>query len=219
MKPQSRILIKQSIQNELTPQYSSYQLFNINHHLDFKSTVLKTVRLIHLNKGQKYNHSVQETSTICVCPIFGITTIVENQEDVKLASGETFLNDYQDGENIQIQNPSMVNRVSFFLITMEKQISEQSVYSWINGAKTETAVSLLPKSKNYHFRILKMSGREEVQMPIHSTKYNYFYNPNSAFEINGCLLNPGDGLILRNCKQLDCEALANEAVLFWFSFT
>lgn len=212
----SKILISQNVANTIDKHYSIHYLFDKSQHNNIKKTALEKISLVHLGKNQSFIQHIQKRAAFCVIPVFG-ALVLKNVNNEIIPSGATFLNTFEPEDVLVFENPLENSTVSFLLVEMELEITK-TTYQWAEKAKDEKVVSLIPNNKKYAIRMAKLDGREEWQQAINSQRQHYFYNPNSAFELNGCLLNPNDGLILSEFEDLDCEALSNEAVLFWFSF-
>lgn len=79
----------------------------------------------------------------------------------------------------------------------------------------DTKNNLVPLPITQAACIAKVDGRKEITCkPIKESSCVFAFAIQGAFEIEGILMHPRDGVAFWNYKQIEMEALSNDAIIF-----
>jgi quercetin 2,3-dioxygenase len=177
-----------------------------------------------LDGGCNKNFEIGQSSYLLLIPVIGAIRYKDSRGNENLlAAGQWQLTKMQPGEKIEIQNPfkeAMVNYLQIWVKGDERLLLSLPLsqdYD-VNGNMSRL-VRLFPvkfKEENLPFilSIGKFHGRGDTTYNLDDNTAGLFlFVIEGAFEAEGRLLHARDGLGLWGIKQVELEALSNDAII------
>jgi hypothetical protein len=196
--------------------FSSYPNQNI-HKESFGSLYL--LNDITLAGNKKIILQVEENSNIILLPVVGaITCRDSNGKDTLIEPGQIQIYTVPENSTIEIRNPYKLELVNFLQIRIRHPLTnlkaETQVFSFDLEHNRNKLVELYPNAQKACNKtcIGKFAGREEGIYQMED-KGLFVFVIEGAFEVQYRLLEARDGLALWNVKEVEFEALSNDAIV------
>ena len=209
MIPQSQAKIFLSGDRGLIEQegFRSYNTFNL-------------LNDITLAGNQKITLQAEEHSDVVLLPIVGaINCLDSNGNDTLIEAGQAQIYAAPGNTTIEISNPFELELINFLHITVKRPFTslkaETQVFSFDLANNKNELIELYPDAHYaYHKSFIgKFAGREEAIYQMEEGKGLFVFVIEGAFEVQYRLLEARDGLALWNVKDVEMEALSNDAIL------
>lgn len=203
--------------------FRSFNTFNFGHYQhDHKSPFgpLYVLNDDTLAGGKSISMTVEADSEILLFPIVGAITYNDNNGNSTLIeAGECQVYDAPKGTTIKIGNLYDNELVNFLQIWFYKNgVEPDSVPQVVPFDIVNFRNQLVPiavDNNSYKFGIGKYTGREESTYKLSDQNNGLFvYVIEGAFEVQYRLLHARDGLALWEAKEVEWEALSNDAIIF-----
>lgn len=166
---------------------------------------------------------VEEVSHIIILPVAGALQYKDNQLQQLFAAGQAQLLTVGKGFEFTLTNPFKDKWISFFQLWIKADKSQEVVYDIATYADVNENLNRfvsitedLNQSGKISFllSIGKFSGRGETVYKTQNKNAGlFFFVIEGAFETEGRLLHPRDGLGLYEMQEAETEALSENAII------
>jgi len=198
--------------------FRSYNTFNFGSYYNEHKTPFGGLYVLNedtLAAGRSISMQVEENADIILIPVVGALAWRDNAGNTALAAaGQSLYYSAPKGCSISISNPYEDALVNFLQL-------------WIKRPASTTAATLqlcdfdLNNHKDrllpiFHNRIFlgQFNGRAETRLPLPPGAQGLFvFVIQGAFEVQYRLMNAKDGLALWEVREIELEALSNEAII------
>ncbi len=221
-----KIFLAQDRGCDATPSFLSLQLFNFGSHFNEHKTPFGNIDVINddtLTGGASMPLKIEKDAYVILIPMIGAIRYKDTRgNDNLLAAGQWQLIKMVAGEKIEIQNPfkdALVNFLQVWVKGDERLLlslplsSTYDVNSNINTLVTLSPSHFAEEALPFKLSIGKFNGRADTTYVIDSRTGVFLFVIEGAFEVNGRLLHPRDGLALWGTEQVEMEALSNDAII------
>ena len=221
-----KIFLAQDRGCDATPSFLSMQHFNFGSYFNEHKTPFGNIDVINddtLTGGSSMELKVEKSAYVILIPMIGAVRYKDSRGNENLlAAGQWQLTKMVAGEKIEIHNPfkdALVNFLQVWVKGDERLLLSlplSSTYDVNNNINS--LVSLSP----FHFReeilpfklsIGKFNGRADTTYVMDKHAGVFLFVIEGAFEVDGRLLHPRDGLALWSTEQVEMEALSNDAII------
>lgn len=208
-------------------QFHSLQLFSSEHCYNRDKQAMGDLHQLNdhwLAPDAVITENAGNTETVILLPLYGALEVKLNEDSAEIVTaGQLRVINPGEATVMGIRNPFADEVVNYLSIRITRQAS---------GSKTESAVSsfdlqqfmnvlvqvwppaLTSADCNWCMSLGKFSGRGETIYHLRNPENSlFFFVISGAFEVEGRLLHPRDGLALWNLEAAETEALSNEALL------
>lgn len=177
-----------------------------------------------LDGGRSLSMLIEEYSYLVLLPVIGAVVYNDSLGNENLiAAGQALMLNPDRGTTIQIKNPFKKELINFLQIWIkackEPQPTQcflstydvnESINSLTGILHQNTGTSGLP----FFLSVGKFSGRgETTYQPQKNDSQIFVFVIEGAFEVAGRLLHAKDGLALWETKEVEMEALSNDAII------
>jgi len=202
---------------------SPAKIFLADQH-QFSFDIIEAVNDDILDGGCSKTLSIEQSSWLILIPVVGAIRCKDSRgNDNLLAAGQWQLCKMQPGEKIEIHNPFkdvVVNTLQVWIKGDERLLlSLPLLHTYdVNGSMSRL-IQLSPEKfeeENLPFilSIGKFHGRRDTTYNLGDKSASLFlFVIEGAFEAEGRLLHARDGLALWDTKQVELEALSNDAII------
>lgn len=202
--------------------------FNGNNYYDEHKQPIRNLTTLNdelLVPWGKLEVSVKEASHLLILPITGdLFYEGPNHDATEVNIGEIKICSLTAGSKFNIQNPYSSDFINFLQIWIkDDSISQNETLKPIDfdlNKNINHLINILSsnslKHHSFPFKlgIGQFDGRTEVVYDLQNKNNTFFtFVIAGAFEINGRLMHPRDGLALWDTNSVEIEALSNEATL------
>ena len=222
-----KIFLAQDRGCDATPSFLSMHLFNFGDYFNEHKTPFGNIDVINddiLTGGSSIKLKVEKNSYVILIPMIGAVRYKDSRGNENLlAAGQWQLTKMVAGEKIEIQNPfkdTLVNFLQVWVKGDERLLlslplsSTYDVNSNINRLVPLSPYRFGDDLLPFKLSIGKFNGRADTTYAIDNNRTGVFlFVIEGAFEANGRLLHPRDGLALWNTEQVEMEALSNDAII------
>jgi len=170
--------------------------------------------------GKKSLHmSVEEDSEVLILPIVGAVTYIDSHgQAAVIQAGECRLFTTPKGTSLEIANPFDEELINFLQVWFKKTTGDATdrspSFSFDINNNKNNLVQIAAGSSGNKFYIGKYEGRKEAIYKMSSEGNGLFvFVIEGAFEVQYRLLHARDGLALWNVKEVEWEALSNDAII------
>lgn len=173
--------------------------------------------------NQQLEITVQEPTHVILLPITGDLFYERDGEDNDASEvnvGQVKYLYLTSASKVTIINPYETEQINFMQIGLKqsalKNTSHSSAFTFEMNRNKLTVITPpeFREQSGFELNIGQFDGRAEVLKPTQGSGSKFFcFVISGAFEINGRLLHPRDGLALWDISELDIEALSNDATL------
>jgi len=210
-----------------TQSFRSFHLFNFGNSFSEHKVPFGNIDVINddtLTGGSSIKLKVEKNSYVILIPMIGAVRYKDSRGNENLlAAGQWQLTKMVAGEKIEIQNPfkdALVNFLQVWVKGDERLLLSlplsstydvnNSINSLVSLSPSRFGQEILP----FKLSIGKFNGRADTTYAIDNNRTGVFlFVIEGAFEANGRLLHPRDGLALWNTEQVEMEALSNDAII------
>ena len=210
-----------------TEWFRSLNTFNFGKYFDEHKCPFGDIYVINddsLEAGRSLRMVMEDFSYVILLPVIGAVAYKDSSgNDNLIAAGQIEIIAVYKGETIEITNPFDEGLVNFLQIWIKGDIAKITRGSYLGTYNVNKCIdSLLKLSPNglgtsslpFIFSIGKFKGRGETMYHLQDKRSGLFvFVIEGAFEVEGRLLHPGDGLGLWDLEQAEIEALSNDAIL------
>lgn len=164
-----------------------------------------------------------EAGHVIILPVTGDLYYEDQQgEAVEINVGELKVSSTPVPATLVLTNPYLSEAVNFLEIriqdaTISQALSFDPLIFDFDAHRNLLMEIISPSAFNdlpFHFSIGRFAGRAETIYEMKNEQTLFFaFVIAGAFEIEGRLLHPRDGLTLSNAKHVEIEALSNHAIL------
>ena len=203
-------------------------IFNSNAYFDEHKEPFRNLTALNdqlLVPRGKLEVSVKEASHLLLIPITGdLFYQGENKDTKEVNIGEVKINSFVAGSKFNIHNPYGWDFINFLQIWIKDEsiVQNQSLKpaAFNMNENFNHLIPILPtitasqKALPFALSIGQFGGRSETIYNLKDKKNAFFtFIIAGAFEINGRLMHPRDGLALWDINSIEIEALSPEATL------
>jgi quercetin 2,3-dioxygenase len=199
-----------------TEWFRSYNTFNFGNNYNEHKTPVEKLYVCSddtLAGSRSFTLTVNEPTQIMLLPVVGAVEFKKNDNETLLINSGQLLHTFvTNGDVFEITNPYPAELVNFlqFWIKGEEAAATQIFSFNIDDNKNKlqhvTAKPLL--------HIVKLNGRKEIiYNPSQKGNCVFAVAVQGAFETEGILLHPRDGVAFWNYTQIETEALSNDAII------
>jgi quercetin 2,3-dioxygenase len=223
---QGKIFLSADRGRNETERLRSYNTFNFGNYFNPYKTAVGDLYVLNddtIAGGHSAKMHIDQDSFVVFIPIVGAIDYCDTLgNNCLIGAGETKLIPAPAGTFIEVTNPyeqQLVNYLHLRIKAKDISLGSSSTVSFdiaqnknklIDITGNNGATNKLP----FKISITKLDGRSEVLYDmVNNKRFFYAYVIEGAFEVAGRLLHARDGLALWNIKQVDAEALSNDAIL------
>ncbi|RRB02880.1 pirin family protein [Larkinella rosea] len=207
-----------------TTDFRSFHTFNFGDYQHESRQPLGALTVFNdttLLPGKSHPITVDEPTEMLLIPVVGGIEMVDGfGESVFWGAGEVFRLEVIPGQEFLISNPFESEAVNYLQIGLktEKTHREISADFPLRSFQLENRNQLLPffasPNQSRLGFIGKYTGRHDGVYGLSDPQKRVFvFVIEGAFEVQGRLLHPRDGLALWNLTEVEFEALSNDAIL------
>jgi quercetin 2,3-dioxygenase len=220
MEPAAKIFLSEERGHTETDWFRSYCTFNFGSYQHDYKTPVDGLYLFNdetLAAGKSLNMPVETDSLLLLLPVVGAISYTDSTDtNTIIAPGQLHMVRLKQGSHYTITNRYGDGLVNFLQVRLQAPFfgthPQPATFSFdINKCKNQ----LTCMGPHYlRFCIGKFDGRKDTLLHLPdrlSTAFAFVIQ--GAFEVNGVLLQPRDGLALWHHHTLDMEALSNEAIM------
>ena len=222
-----KIFLAQDRGCDASPSLLSMHLFNFGKFFNEHKTPFGNIDVINddtLTGGGSMSLKIEESSYVILIPVIGVIRYKDSRgNDNLLAAGQWQLIKMVAGEKIEVQNPiqnALVNFLQVWVRGDERLLLSLPLLSTydVNG-KINELVKLSPvqfegEELPFKLSIGKFNGRADTTYVMNNREAGVFlFVIEGAFEADGRLLRPRDGLALWGTEKVEIEALSNDAII------
>ena len=207
--------------------FSSYNTFNFGKYQQAHKQPLGDLYIWNddeLAGGASYSMMVEEASFIILLPIAGAVTYKDtNGTETLVAAGQVQVTALSKDSVATFTNPFPEHAVNFLQVWMKNSSDNGNTLFYNHTFDTindniNSFVPLVSGSTMNEFpaslSIARFSGRGEAVYQTTLSKADLFlFVLEGAFEVEGRLLHPRDGLALSNTDSIELEALSDNAII------
>jgi hypothetical protein len=196
--------------------FRSYHIFNYGSYVNEFRKGFGSVKVCNdetLRAKCQTTHHAQPGMVVILLPIVGALHLKTEEKDWLVDAGHAFA--FRTAKEIayQVSNPFETELINYLLFVVEE---EGSPFAELFGFDLDLSKgNLVQLGKRIEWPtafIGKYDGRQEGTFDT-SGHDVFVFVMEGAFEVQNRLLQPRDGLALRNCDEVEFEALSNEAIL------
>lgn len=202
-----------------TEWFRSYNTFNFGNYQNEYKTPVEKLYVCNddtLAGGKQFSFIVEEDSLLIILPVVGAVNFTkEESAAIPVNSGEVFCIFLKAGEQFEINNPYRDELVNFLQLWFKAEDGNNMLTHLqsfnIDASKNIPVAVNLPLPVT----ITKFDGRQEtIYTPLNKNSCVFAFVIQGAFEMEGILLHPRDGVAFWNYEQIETEALSNDAIIF-----
>jgi redox-sensitive bicupin YhaK (pirin superfamily) len=182
-----------------------------------------------LDGGRSLRMTIEEHSYVILVPVAGAIAYKDNLGNQNLiAAGQIQVLDLAKDAMIEITNPFKVGLVNFLQIWIRaekvKETATSNLLTYDVNKCLDSLIKIFPENSGlsslpFTVSIGKFSGRAETTYKLTSENSGLFvFVIEGAFELEGRLLHARDGLALWEIKEMELEALSNDAIILLIEF-
>lgn len=219
MQQQAKIFLAEERTVTETEWFRSYNTFNFGSFYNQYKTPVEKLYVCNdetLAGGKNFLLTVEEDTMLVLLPLVGTVNFIKDESAaIPVNSGEVFCIFLNAGEQFELVNPypnELINFLQLWIKTEENNNLLTHLHSFnIDGSKNNLLTINLPVPVS----IAKLDGRKEITYkPLKENSCVFAFAIQGAFETEGILMHPRDGVAFWNYKQLEMEALSNDAIIF-----
>jgi len=197
--------------------YRSYNTFNFGRYQNEYKTPIGSLYVLNddtLAPGGSIRMGVDDDTCMVLLPMVGAIEYVDSLGNkAALQAGEAQLLNIPKGGFIRIINPFEDDLVSFLQLWIKAPV---------NGRANQKAAFDLDENKNrliglfdaINLSIGQFDGRAEAEYkPNNPGAAMFMFVIDGEFEVQHRLLHARDGLVLWDAKEIEMEALSNDAII------
>lgn len=209
--------------------FRSYNTFNFGSYQNHHKTPVWPLYVLNddtLAGGKCLSLTVEEHTDVLMLPIVGAITYKDDVgHESLIEAGQVQLSAIPKGSNIQVSNPyekELVNFIQLWFKQPNPEVHEPLISRFDIDRHKNELIEVLPvltnanKSLIKHPRVSigKFWGRQEiVYTKVWQDSNVFVFVLEGAFEVQYRLLEAKDGLALNGVKEIEIEALSNDAIL------
>ena len=204
--------------------FRSYQTFNCGKFFNEHKTPFRDLYVLNddsLSGGSSIKMIVPESSCIVLLPVVGAIEYKDSLgNESMINAGEIQVINLPKGIDFELSNPYESDTVNYLQFRLKMQPHETKSVPLMLDFDLVGNKNKLVNIVNASERFLKVSigqftGREEALYTLNDFNNSLFvFVIDGAFEVQGRLLQPRDGLALWDVEEpVDLEALSNEAII------
>ena len=158
------------------------------------------------------NYSVSASQTIVIIPLVGAIDLKTKNSNEFITVNQVHLFSSEEETTFSISNPYERELVNFLQIRFYLKSNNTSTITFDLASRNE--VIKLTENENFCLSIGIFDARNEANYQIKNKNHGLFtFLLNGAFEFQNRLLENRDGLKIWDLKQIEFEALSNNAML------
>jgi hypothetical protein len=202
--------------------FNSASYFN-EHKQPFRSLYLFNEEI--LGGAAVLKTTVDVPSFVIILPVTGDLMYQTKDFEVPVEVGQLIVSSLQKGSSYTVQNPYGKDEITFLQIiirtgAVEKPVTNFAAFDLESAPNSLTTLSISRGKLPFKLSIGKFAGREETVYTTSPRSNGLFcFALSGAFETEGRLLHPKDGLALWDTKEVEIEALSNDAVMLALELT
>jgi redox-sensitive bicupin YhaK (pirin superfamily) len=202
--------------------FRTYNTFNFGRYQHQHKTPFGSLYVLNddtLAGGKSLRMSVEDNSEVLILPVAGAVSYTDNHGHAAvIEAGECRLFTAPKGTSLEIANPFEEELVNFLQVWFKKTDGNASdlspLFSFDINSNKNSLVQMPAGNSGNKFYIGKYKGREEEIYKMSSEANGLFvFVIEGAFEVQYRLLHARDGLALWNVKEVEWEALSNDAII------
>lgn len=171
-----------------------------------------------LGGGTKIEMEVEDTSYVVIIPITGELIFTDmDAGKVNVNVGQVLVSKLSTDTIFSVSNPyqgDAINFMQFFIKTPAPITPMVKLFDFDIAKSTNINTMITDTHLPFSVSINRFNGREETTYTMKPAEKGIFcFAIAGAFEIEGRLLHPKDGLALWNTDEVEIEALSNNALL------
>lgn len=202
-----------------TEWFRSYNTFNFGNYQNEHKQPVEKLYVCNddtLAGGKSFSLKAETTTQLILLPVVGALEFVKNNEEaILINSGEILSITLNSGDEFKITNPyesDLINFLQFWIEADKNNTLTAQLHTFNIDGNRNNLISL-PLLQ--HTCIAKLDGRKEiVYTPSKKNNCLFAFAVQGAFETEGILMHPGDGVAFWNYNQIEMEALSNDAIIF-----
>jgi quercetin 2,3-dioxygenase len=211
--------------------FRSYHLFNFGDYQHEHKNPFGNLYLLNddtLAAGKSITMTVETNSHCIFLPIVGAVAYKDSLgNDQLIQTGEVFICQIPALTNYKLFNPYESELINFLQIwikadaNLSSNFSELIAFSFNEQASELINISskAIVEQTPFQLSIGKLAGRADKNYHLKNTQQALFvFAIEGAFEVQGRLMHPRDGLALWNIQEIDLEALSNDAIILLLEF-
>ncbi|WP_245119881.1 pirin [Hymenobacter volaticus] len=210
-----------------TSEFRRYSTFNFGPYAHEHKTPFGNLCVVNeetLGGGQHLEYTVEQASYIILIPIIGEVTAATIAGSATVGVEQLQLLTVPANTTVQLTNPYETELVTFLQLWVRAEWPIQEISSYISDFQL-TAIEkqlfpIVPSTNSkislalpFAVSIGRFAGRQEVVYQLENQASFFAFVLAGAFEAQGRLLQEKDGLALWNTKEVELEALSNNALL------
>lgn len=209
-----------------TDRFRSWNTFNFGKYYNEYKQPVGDVYVLNddmLAGGSSLSMLVEEDSYIILLPIAGAIVYNDSENNESLmAAGQIRVAYTVKGTTFEIINPfkdEVINFLQVWIKADKKIVPSSCISTYDVNEFQNSLIKISPRQLNssvlpFSISIGKFAGRGETTYQItEQTKSLFVLVLAGAFEVEGRLLHERDGLALWNAREIEIEALSNDAIL------
>jgi len=221
-----KIFLAQERGCDATDSFLSMHLFNFGDYFNEHKTPFGNIDVINddtLTGGSSMELKVEKNAYVIIIPMIGAVRYKDSRGNENLlAAGQWQLTKMVAGEKIEIQNPfkdALVNFLQVWVKGDERLLlslplsSTYDVNNYINRLVPLSPSRFEDEILPFRLSIGKFDGRADTTYVMNKHAGVFLFVIEGAFEVNGRLLHPRDGLALWGTEQVEMEALSQDAIV------
>jgi quercetin 2,3-dioxygenase len=204
--------------------FRSLHLFNFGNFFNAHKVPFGNIDVINddtLAPGKSMNLQIENNAYVILIPVIGAVRFNDSRGNENLlAAGQWQLIKMVAGEKIEIHNPFKDALVNFLQVWVKGDerllLSLPLSFTYDVNSKINGLVSLSPshfEALSFKLSIGKFNGRADTTYVMNKHAAVFLFVIEGAFEADGRLLHPRDGLALWGTEQIEMEALSNDAII------
>jgi len=199
-----------------TDWFRSYTTFNFGSYQNEYKTPVGPLYVLNdetLAGGHQAKYLVEEDSLIVLLPVVGTIVRKTENEETFLQAGEAQVIYCSSNSAIEIANPYETELVNYLQLWF--RYSANADFNKISSFDLTSTKNELINFFNSEIKlnIGKFDGRSEAIYHLSRDASAFVFVIQGAFEVQNRLLEAKDGLALENVKEVEMEALSNDAIL------
>ncbi|MFT4022829.1 MAG: hypothetical protein QM664_03470 [Flavihumibacter sp.] len=170
-----------------------------------------------LAAGASSRYHAEKDTTDVFIPVVGSLLFCNGRESTPVAPGELLCVSSAESSNWSVSSPytEAGTLISFLHIGFRDSVN-RSQNRLLGFEVAATGIANVLDLGSASFSITRMKGRQVTSHRLADTSGGLFvYALQGAFEVEGRLLHPGDGLALWNLTEAEAEALSEEAIVIF----
>lgn len=197
--------------------FRSYHLFNYGSYFNEFRKGFRSVKACNdetLRAKCQTTHRAQPGAVIILLPIVGALHLKMEEKDWMMDAGHAFA--FRTAKEIayQVSNPFETELINYLLLVVEEEGSPFTNLFEFDLDLNKGSLVRIGKENEWSVSsfIGKYDGRQEGTFDAAGHDV-FVWVMEGAFEVQNRLLHPRDALALRNCHEVEFEALSNEAII------